>query len=269
MHNFNRGRRAMIRPFRTRLHEIVSPRRRECDRTVPHMRVSEEAVMRAMLGLVFSLTCAACAVPAPAPPPSIAATPQSAVLVSASPPPQNCREYTTPVLVGGKDETASGVACEQGDGSWRITDNTPGLPQRVYTMPPPGTVAPLPGPAPGQVVQGQVVQGQADCREYTVPIIVGGAQKQGVGESCRQPDGSWRITDNTPGLPQQVYVVPPPYTGDYSAYDPWASDPWAYDPWIYGPPVALAGSFVFADGFHRFHHFHRGPGPFLGFGHHH
>ena len=227
--------------------------------------------MRAMLRLVVSLSwaasCAACTAPAHGPP-SAAGLPPSATLISASPPPApNCRAYTTPVLVSGKSETASGVACELADGSWRITDYTPGLPSRIYTMPPPGvaplgTVPPLPG-AP--------MQGQADCREYTVPIVVGGVEKQGVGESCRQPDGSWRITDNTPGLPQQVYLIPPP------AYplDDFAPD-YLYDPWYYGPPFAFAGSFVFIDHFHHFHHggnFHHSHpgsgGSWMGSGHHH
>jgi hypothetical protein len=39
---------------------------------------------------------------------------------------------------------------------------------------------------------------------------VGGEQQQSVVEACQQPDGSWRITQNTPGLPPQVYTVPPP-----------------------------------------------------------
>jgi hypothetical protein len=248
------------------------------------MRISEEAFMRAMLRLVVSLSCAACTAPVHGPP-SAVGLPPSATLISASPPPApNCRQYTTPVLVSGKSETASGVACELADGSWRITDYTPGLPSQTYTMPPPGvmplgSVPPLPG-APGQ---GQVAQSQADCREYTVPIVVGGLEKQGVGASCRQPDGSWRITDNTPGLPQQVYLVPPP---TYPLPDDVPD--YLYDPWYYGPPFALAGSFIFFDHFHHgghFHHAHSGSshppsghspsghswsgGSWMGSGHHH
>jgi surface antigen len=191
--------------------------------------------MRAILCLALPLFCAACTRPAYTPPPTAIVIPQSAARVSAAP--QNCREYTTPVLVGGRSETASGVACEQADGSWRIVDNTPGLPPQSYTMPPPGSAQEVAGTAP---------PGQPDCREYTVPITVGTAQKQGVGESCRQPDGSWRIVEDTPGLPQQVYLVPPPL------YPP---PGYVYDPWLYGPPFALTGSFLF---FHRFHHFDHG-----------
>src|SRR5258707_640146 len=77
---------------------------------VPTCGASEEAVMRAMLCLALSLSCAACATSPP--PPAAVAIPQSAAFVPA---PQSCRDYTTPVLVGGKSETASGVACEQAD----------------------------------------------------------------------------------------------------------------------------------------------------------
>lgn len=31
------------------------------------------------------------------------------------------------------------------------------------------------------------------CREYQQMIVIGGEQKQGVGQACQQPDGSWRI----------------------------------------------------------------------------
>lgn len=31
------------------------------------------------------------------------------------------------------------------------------------------------------------------CREYTQTINVGGHSQQGVGQACRQPDGSWQI----------------------------------------------------------------------------
>ncbi|WP_296383623.1 hypothetical protein [Reyranella sp.] len=41
-----------------------------------------------------------------------------------------------------------------------------------------------------------------------MPITVGGVQEQADVLACRQPDGSWRITQTTPGLPTQVYTVP-------------------------------------------------------------
>ena len=36
-------------------------------------------------------------------------------------------------------------------------------------------------------------QGQY-CREYSQTIVVGGQKQDGFGKACRQPDGSWQIT---------------------------------------------------------------------------
>ena len=33
------------------------------------------------------------------------------------------------------------------------------------------------------------------CREYTQTIVVGGKKQEGYGTACRQPDGSWKITE--------------------------------------------------------------------------
>lgn len=89
-----------------------------------------------------------------------------------------------------------------------------------------------------------------DCREFTMPVTVGGQEQQAVGQACRQPDGSWRITQDTPGLPPQVYTLPPQaiYTNPYPYQYYWT------DPWGYGPPFFAGGAIFFSDGFHRFHH---------------
>jgi hypothetical protein len=105
---------------------------------------------------------------------------------------------------------------------------------------------------------------------------VGGQQEQAVVEACQQPDGSWRITQNTPGLPPQLYVVPPPvqYPNAYSYFDyayPLVYYPyWAAEPWLFG----LGPTIVIAERFPHFHHgfghgFHGGfsRGFHHGFGH--
>jgi len=33
------------------------------------------------------------------------------------------------------------------------------------------------------------------CREYNQTVVVGGQKQQGYGKACRQPDGSWKITE--------------------------------------------------------------------------
>jgi hypothetical protein len=102
-------------------------------------------------------------------------------------------------------------------------------------------------------------------------LTVGGQPQQAVVEACPQADGSWRITQTTPGLPPQVYEMPAPtyspyppgYSGsevypypDFSAYSDWVGGPywgWAGAPWFFGfaPAVVVV---------QRFNHFHHGFG---------
>ncbi|MBV8188183.1 MAG: hypothetical protein JOY64_13620 [Alphaproteobacteria bacterium] len=52
-------------------------------------------------------------------------------------------------------------------------------------------------------------QAVPECHNYQLPITVGSTQVQADFTACRQADNSWRITQTTPGLPSQIYVVPP------------------------------------------------------------
>jgi surface antigen len=90
---------------------------------------------------------------------------------------------------------------------------------------------------------------ESGCREFTATVTIGGQQQQAVGQACLQADGSWQVTQNTPGFPQLAYTLPPQaiYAYPYPA-------PYYWDPWFYGPPFFVGGSVFFADGFHRFHH---------------
>jgi hypothetical protein len=97
-----------------------------------------------------------------------------------------------------------------------------------------------------------------NCRDFTTQVAVEGQTLQGAGQTCLQPDGSWRVTLNTPGLPEQTYTLPPqgvypyPYPYPYTYTDPsyWA-DPWFYGPLFVGNRVVLVGTF-------HHHHFHQG-----------
>jgi hypothetical protein len=53
------------------------------------------------------------------------------------------------------------------------------------------------------------LEGAQECHKHQMPITVGGTQEQAEVLACLQPDDSWRITQTTPGLPTQVYTVPP------------------------------------------------------------
>jgi hypothetical protein len=214
------------------------------------------------------LACAAC---------QSAPGPQMAQLPDASQP--VCHDFTAPVKTGGRPEQASGQACEQPDGSWQVAQNTPGLPAQTYTLPPPGqqqppaaatTGAPPPSNPP--------TANQPPCSNYTASVTVGGQPQQAFIEACPQPDGSWKITQNTPGLPTQVYEIPPPAVSPYPYANPYPLDYaypefypyWLGEPWFFGlgPTIVVVQRFhSFQHGFgHGFGHgFVRGFGP--GFGH--
>lgn len=55
------------------------------------------------------------------------------------------------------------------------------VPQPVY----------ITAPAPAPVM----AQNNSYCREFTRNIVIGGQVRQGYGNACQQPDGSWEIVD--------------------------------------------------------------------------
>lgn len=68
----------------------------------------------------------------------------------------------------------------------------PALPYSYYYPPPPPIYVPPPAVYPQpQAAPGPTMGG--GCREYAVPITVGGQRVQGYGIACPQPDGTWKI----------------------------------------------------------------------------
>jgi len=154
------------------------------------------------------------------------------------------------------------------------------LPTQEYLVPRPGQntaeASGNPQPPTNQNAEAQSAANPPSCTSYNAPVTVGGQQQQAAVEACPQPDGSWRITQNTPGLPQQVYTIPAPayspypygsgYPADY--FYPGFFPYWAGAPWFFG----LAPSIVVVQKFHHFHHgfghgFARGFARGSGFGH--
>jgi hypothetical protein len=90
--------------------------------------------------------------------------------------------------------------------------------------------------------------GGEDCREYQGNAEIGGASQPVYGTACRQPDGTWRITNGVSGsgtAPSTVtstttYVYPYP----------------AYGPGCCG--LGFGGSFFLGGRFHHHHHHHGG-----------
>jgi hypothetical protein len=140
-----------------------------------------------------------------------------------------------------------------------VVQNTPGLPAQTYVLEPPGQPASAAStPAPTSLPS-RSPPNRSACSSYTAPVTVGGQPRQASIEACPQPDGSWKITQNTPGLPTQVYQVPPPASSPYPYDYPYPVDYaypeffpyWLGEPWYFG----LAPSIVVVQ---RFHHFHYG-----------
>jgi hypothetical protein len=107
-----------------------------------------------------------------------------------------------------------------------------------------------PALAQAQMTQGAPRSDPQNCRSFTAQVTVGEQPQQAVGQACRQPDGSWQVTLNTPGLPQQVYTLPPQATYLYPYPEPYY---WG-DAWFYGPSFFVGGPVFLGHGFHRFHH---------------
>jgi hypothetical protein len=100
------------------------------------------------------------------------------------------------------------------------------------------------------------------CETTTVPVEVGGQPVTATVTACPQPDGSWRITQQTPGLPPQVYIAPAPPPGEYPSsysdyFDYWPlwGGPWF---WGIGPSVVVVQQVQHFHQFHGFHGFHPG-----------
>ena len=110
--------------------------------------------------------------------------------------------------------------------------------------------------APAQMALTAPGDGLRNCRAFTVQVMVAGQPQQAIGQACQRPDGAWQVTMDTPGLPQQVYTLPPQaislssYPGQYT-----------WDPLFYGPSFFVGCPVFVAHGFHHFHHhggFHHG-----------
>ena len=103
-----------------------------------------------------------------------------------------------------------------------------------------------------------------NCHEFTAQVTVEGQARQAVGLTCQQPDGGRQVTLNTPGLPQQVYTLPPEVIQLYAYPGPF----YWWGPWFYGP-LFVGGPVILTNG-HRFHRhdFHHNGGSPNGGSHH-
>jgi len=106
----------------------------------------------------------------------------------------------------------------------------------------------LPQPVEPEIsqVSTSVAPDDPNCIVYSTQAAVGQTERAIIGRACRQTDGSWKVTEGSPGQPTQSTLVywPPPdaYVG-------------IYDPWLWGPPIGFSvGAVVFVDRDHHVHH---------------
>ena len=182
-----------------------------------------------------------------------------------------------PVPTTALADCPAGAACGQKNASWRIVEQRPGfwtLDQVVRESN--GGVAD-PQPAATQVAVAPAPAGDPSCTSYPLPVVVNGQTQQATVVACPQADGSWRVTQYSPGLPPQVYTEPAQPAAAASSDDNGSlgfsqSWDWAGMPWFYGfAPVIVRGR-----EFGQFHHaalrgfshgFNRGFAHGFGFGH--
>jgi hypothetical protein len=214
--------------------------------------------------VAMAVACSACG-PEPVPittaSPPVEVGPAPVAPLQEAPAQPDCRPFSAPVMVGDIEQQTNGQVCHEPDGSWRVVQQTPGLPIQEYHLPPEGQQP------PGAVAS--PAASQTGCQEHTIPLTVGGRAEQAILEACPQSDGSWRITQYTPGLPPQTYPMPPPpamppppppsdevYGSGYPDYDEsFDFDPyWVDAPWFYG----LGPTLVVVYGFNHFHHGYAG-----------
>ncbi|HEV2101037.1 MAG TPA: hypothetical protein VGR45_19180 [Stellaceae bacterium] len=163
-------------------------------------------------------------------------------------PPQSAP--TTPL-----GDCPAGAACGQTNAGWRIVEQRPGF--WTLDQVPPESKAGLADPLPAapQVAAAPAPTRDPSCTSYPLPVVVNGQTQQATVVACPQADGSWRVTQYSPGLPPQVYTEPAQpaaaaSSDDYSSPGSSQSWDWAGVPWFYGfAPVIVRGR-----EFGRFHH---------------
>jgi len=214
--------------------------------------------MRSIPTLAFIMALAACQLGA------------DETAAAASDPPQRSQTdclAAAPIGADGTTDQPVSPACRQANVTSRLAPRRPGF--WIAEDVGPGSGGSMAGPPLVlRAADTSVPAGSPACVSYPLPVIVGGQSLQATVVACPLPDGSWRATQYTPGLPPQVYTAPaPPAAGaspnDYASpggYQDWGPD-WAGGPWFWG----FAPAIVVVQRFHFFHGFNHGFG--RGFSH--
>ena len=191
---------------------------------------------------------------------------ETAIAAASDPPQQvqtapeaDCRA-AVPAMSNGTGNHSAAPTCSANVGS-HLVQRRPGFWTAQDVGPGSGGNAADPPPAVLHAADSSAPAGAGACQSYPLPVVVGGRPQQATVVACQQPDGSWQVTQYTPGLPPQVYIVPPPPAAgaspnDYASpgdYQDWGPD-WGGGPWFWG----FAPAIVVAQRFHFFHGFNHG-----------
>ena len=79
---------------------------------------------------------------------------------------RNCRDFESTFSIDGRVEESLGLACQQPDGTWRVSQTVPAPPEKTPNNP--------------------------ECRDFQSVMIDGQAETVSV-RACRQADGTWRV----------------------------------------------------------------------------
>jgi hypothetical protein len=204
-----------------------------------------------VLELGFGLSGGAAALAATAGPPSIAGT---------MPPAQGQDAVAPP----GRVDPTAGPARPQAGLAWRIVRRQPGFVTLDDAAPEAEQGASDPPPTVLRGAEAAPSSAQSGCMRRPMPVVVGGQVLTAMMVGCPQADGSWEVTQYTPGLPPQVYTLPGPPPAPAAAQPPAAAsatdygeaEDYAYDypywagaPWFFGFVPGIAGRE--SHGFHR------------------
>jgi surface antigen len=166
-----------------------------------------------------------------------------------------CSNAMPEISPGSPAEQSTNPACPPEKLNWRLSRHGPGFWTADAAAPAPTDAA---GTSRTAVLRTPLSQPPADppgCPTYSLMVVISGEPREATVVACPQPDGSWQVTQYTPGLPTQTFAVPPPAAGappDESAgWDTGPAWDWAAAPWFFGYAPAV----VVVQAFNRFHRF--------------
>lgn len=173
----------------------------------------------------------------------------------------DCGTASATGSAGEKDQHMAGPGCSTASLGSRLVERRPGFWTADDAAPAPGQVVSEPRSAISSAALSQASSAGPPCKSYPLMVVVSGEPREATVVACPLPDGSWQVTQSTPGLPTQSFTVPPEPAvgsspdglgtgGDFANWGAAPAWDWAAQPWFYGFAPALV-----VQDFNRFHRF--------------